>query len=104
MRFNIYQALSYLRLPLPATNNLVQPRPCIPNILGLSLKSLGYVIGAIMVVLKVSRLGIAGVGSMYLVTFLVLLLVIYFGVVTLPSACCLWNNRQSVVAIGGGCW
>jgi hypothetical protein len=87
MRFNIYQALSYLRLPLPTTNNLVQPCPCIH--LWASLKSPGYVIGAIMVELKVSRLGMAGVGSVYLAIFLVLLLVIYFGVVIPPSACCL---------------
>ena len=87
MRFNIYQALSYLRLPLPTTYSLVQPRPCI--YLWASLKSPGDVVDAIIVVLKVSRLGMAGAGSMYLAMFLVLLLVIYFVVVLLPSDCCL---------------
>jgi hypothetical protein len=87
MRFNIYQALSYLRLPLPTTNNLVQPRPCIYRWTG--LESPGYVIGAIMVELKVFRPGMAGVGSVYLAMSLVLLRVIYFDLVTLPSACCL---------------
>jgi hypothetical protein len=51
MRFDIYQALSYLRLPLPTTCSLVQPRPCICR--RASLTSPGCVIGTIMVMLKV---------------------------------------------------
>jgi hypothetical protein len=84
MRFNFYQALSYLRLPLPTTCSLVQPRPC--RYLRASLTTPGYDIDTIMVVFKVFRLGMTDVGSMCFGVFLVLLFVIYFGMVARPAA------------------
>jgi hypothetical protein len=67
MRFDIYQALSYLRLPLPTTCSLVQPRPCICR--RASLTSPGCVIGTIMVMLKGVRLEMVDVGSIRLASF-----------------------------------
>jgi hypothetical protein len=97
MRFNFYQALSYLRLPLPTTCSLVQPRPC--RYLRTSLTTPGHDIDTIMVVLNVFWLAMTDVGSMCLGMFLALLFVIYFGMVARPAA-----NVLDACAIAARVW